>query len=632
VFPSSFSSSFTPDQRVFPFQFDRRCLDYLYERTQVYVRRQGATGRLRAATILGDLQNDASRAISAKSGDYGVGAATVRLRAAAVALPAVAGRVELLALLPAELRARYSGPEGLLRDPATVEQARQRGVPAAQRAEYGALLRRLRSAGMVGVTANPACTNGVFTVAKGPDAQRLIIDCRPCNALMVDSPYVALPTPDVLGSLEVPRGATLFTAKLDVSNYYHQFRVPEWLQRYFALPPVRASEMGLTAAEGYAPDSLVHPCCLTLPMGWSHSVFLAQEIQLGLLRRSFSEEQLIVPGSSVEVSSLRVGAYIDDCFFLDVDAQRCQAAADRHEAVLQLEQLPVPPDKRQAATADPTNLIGIELDGRSLHFGLSPAKLSELVATTEAVLQRRRVGRETFERLLGMWTWAVLPRRPAFATLHSAYGFQQRLAAEGGQRTIWRSVERELQVLAGLAPLLGSQLNADWSPFVLATDASSSGYGAAMGRAARGTVQRMGRQAGAASLPTAGTVDQRRAAGLGPLRGVRWRSVISAPWQRSEHVNVLEGRALVTGVRFAVGNRNLHGQRVLALVDSTVIVAAASKGRSSSFRLLRPLRILAALCLAANVHLYCFWVPTASNPADLPSRFFQNHGAAALCV
>ena len=43
---------------------------------------------------------------------------------------------------------------------------------------------------------------------------------------------------------------------------------------YFALPPVKAGDIGSDI--GYGSDTLVYPCITTLPMGFSHAVYLAQ--------------------------------------------------------------------------------------------------------------------------------------------------------------------------------------------------------------------------------------------------------------------------------------------------------------------------------------------------------------------
>ena len=61
-------------------------------------------------------------------------------------------------------------------------------------------------------------------------------------------------------------------AKVDLDNYYHRIRTPAWMHSYFALPPVRAADVG--RGDEYGPDAMVYPCCTTLPMCWSHSAFL----------------------------------------------------------------------------------------------------------------------------------------------------------------------------------------------------------------------------------------------------------------------------------------------------------------------------------------------------------------------
>ena len=42
--------------------------------------------------------------------------------------------------------------------------------------------------------------------------------------------------------MEAPANEPFCVAKVDLDNFYHRIRLPEWLQPYFALPPVRAAE------------------------------------------------------------------------------------------------------------------------------------------------------------------------------------------------------------------------------------------------------------------------------------------------------------------------------------------------------------------------------------------------------
>ena len=103
----------------------------------------------------------------------------------------------------------------------------------------------------------------------------------------------------------------------------------------------------------------------------------------------------------------------------------------------------------------------------------------------------------------------------------------------------------------------------------------------------------------------------------------RWSTIVSARWRDSEHINVLELRALTTSIKWVCSHPFAVGLRVWLLCDSSVVVGAVSKGRSSSQSVLRRLRPLSAWLLASGVQPRVTWIPSASNPADEPSRRFQ---------
>jgi hypothetical protein len=100
---------------------------------------------------------------------------------------------------------------------------------------------------MVSFTIKPEVVNGVFCVAKSDGSLRLIINATPANAAMVVSEKVQLPSPSLLASLELPRGADLHVGKADM---YHRLRLPAWMVPYFALPAVSARDVGLEAEFG----------------------------------------------------------------------------------------------------------------------------------------------------------------------------------------------------------------------------------------------------------------------------------------------------------------------------------------------------------------------------------------------
>ena len=56
------------------------------------------------------------------------------------------------------------------------------------------------------------------------------------------------------------------------------------------------------------------------------------------------------------------------------------------------------------------------------------------------------------------------------------------------------------------------------------------------------------------------------------------------------------------------------------LLDSRVVIGAVAKGRSSSTRLNRVIKQIAALCFVGGLVLHLVFIPTEHNPADHPSR------------
>ena len=155
--------------------------------------------------------------------------AVVPLIASRVALPDSLHIVPLLGVLPPEQALLYSDAlhgAPLMRSPMEIL-ALDLTLPlqpprvAGSRSEYLALIRRMFKIGMLAFTASPKAVNGVFTVGKDADQDRLIIDAQPANRLFQDSPHVALPDPSHLVQLRIPSsGPALVVGKSDLSNFY----------------------------------------------------------------------------------------------------------------------------------------------------------------------------------------------------------------------------------------------------------------------------------------------------------------------------------------------------------------------------------------------------------------------------
>jgi hypothetical protein len=589
---------------------------------------------------------------------------TVPLCASRVSLPDSLRAVPLTSVLPPSVADAYSAPQSaaLLRDPLEVQLlnlTRPLKPPrvAGSRAEYVRLIARLHRLGMVAFTRRPRAVNGVFAVAKDADSDRLIIDAQPANRLFVDSPSVALPNASHLVQLRVPRGARLYVGKSDLSNFYHHFLLPAWLQPFFCLPPLTPAEqcqLGLPEAS----EQPLWPMCTTLPMGFSHAVYLAQTAHehivysAGAVRATDSVLCLDDP----ELAGARClhGIYIDDFFLFSLCQRAADAALERVLAAYRRAGFVVKPSKLVRPLCGVVTVLGFDIDGVTASICVSGAAARRLIHDTQRAMLADTVSGRQMERLLGHWLWLLLLRRPSLAVLQHCY----RYAELAGTRpfTLWLSVRRELRTLLDLLPLLRARLNAPLFERVLASDASEYAAGVVaaprsaeltaavwplccsrlhgpwqaelLAEATRGS-QRSPDRPPIALRPTVRALAPTFAAAYAAVERTAWSVLISRPWRHAEHINALELRAVLLALHWALSHPTAIGSRVLLLLDSLVAHGALWKGRCSSPALLLVVRKVSALLLAGGVSLGPGWLPSACNPADGPSR--RGQSAPADC-
>jgi hypothetical protein len=527
-------------------------------------------------------------------------ASVVPILADRISLPSVPGAVDIINLLPPKLAETYSNPnEKLFRLPGDRPKAPKTRL-CGEQSEWVKLVRRMAAAGMVDFTTSPRVVCGVFAVPKDENHDRLIIDARPTNTWFVEPDRVTLPTPDRLANLSADPSMPLFVAKVDLDNFYHRLRLPPWMRPYFALPAVLASDVSV--GDRFGPDTWVHPCCVTLPMGWSHSVLVAQLAHEHFLntRTSLAPADRINSTNDAVIDRLRHQVYIDDLNFFGTDCEAVRRAQDEYISAIEAAGLIVKPSKVVRPT-DGVECVGLEVHGREHTVGVSAAKLEKLRRDTHRLLESESCTGTDLSRIVGRWTWACLACRPALCVFNAVYRFIE--CADGRTFHIWSSVRRELRVIMGLSPLLFSAIGAEWFDRVVATDASTAGQGVVATKCV--------------DDPSDVTTPDDA---VSVAKDCNWSTIVSARWRQHEHINIYELRALATAVRWVCSFPSAIGRRVLVLNDSQVVVGAVSKGRSSSQPLLRRLRHLTAWVLASGIRLSLHWIPTDSNPADGPSR------------
>jgi hypothetical protein len=229
-----------------------------------------------------------------------------------VSLPSSLSAIRMLDFLPGDLAHYYSSPSLCLRsDPPS---KLPRPFMGASQSEYVKLVRRLYSLGMISFQQSVRVVNGLFAVAKDVDSQRLILDCRPANALFNDVLPTILPNPSDLSNLLLPANVPVFATKCDLDNYYHRIVVPEWMVPYLGLPKVRAGDLDPSIYEQYGADTLVFPAFLRFPMVAKFSVNVSSAMHTHFLSNSVLRPfRFLQPGQRyvLQIGEVVIIVYID---------------------------------------------------------------------------------------------------------------------------------------------------------------------------------------------------------------------------------------------------------------------------------------------------------------------------------
>lgn len=428
--------------------------------------------------------------------------------------------------------------------------------------------------------------------------------------------------------------------KYDLKNFYHCLGMPSALRPYFALPPVRAGDLGLDVSHGFSVDELVYPCCTTLPMGWSHSVFVGQSAHEHTLYGDDNGAVLAAADNVLNLLSPLVdrplhAVYVDDLGALAPDAHSLWrlhhavlAAYARVGLIVKMSKVITPTSLRHSSVELLGMLFSCDSAGR-FYVAVSPSKVLALIHTTLHVLSLGQATGHDIARLVGSWSWAILLRRPAFAVFQHVYRFA--LVAHKRRFAIWPSVRQELLAIVCMAPLLRAPLSAPFATRFLASDASSTGGGVVATQltprlghtfwplffSKQQVADEIGREEHASSALTAAAHTNalqqpcrsavvRWCSDASPFDSLdfsRWSVIIATKWRFDEHINALELRALLLALLWFVSLPHSCSTRVFALLDSAVAFYSIRKGRSSSPALLPLIRRINSVLLAGNLSL-----------------------------
>jgi hypothetical protein len=102
-----------------------------------------------------------------------------------------------------------------------------------------------------------------------------------------------------------------------------------------------------------------------------------------------------------------------------------------------------------------------------------------------------------------------------------------------------------------------------------------------------------------------------------------WRTLVAYRWGQPQHINLLEVSAFLVEIRRRARDSTALRGRFVNITDSQVAFHCLTKGRSSSSRLNRLIRRVAAVSFAADLTPFHIWTISKWNFADHGSRKFE---------
>lgn len=542
-----------------------------------------------------------------------------------LSLPQVCGNVDLATILRPEDYEYFAEPANfILTDEEVVERATNGNYPRIRKARvfgsqanFYTAVRRMNDSGMVVYSSDASVVeNGLFCVTKpGTTDLRLIVDCRPVNALLREPPKVALPNAGLFPQL-VARDK-FWIAKSDLSDFYHHIALPPKWIRFFGLPPVMID------------GRQAHPQLRSLPMGWSYSVLLAQMAHERIIQRAMWISRIAcrplnqnsMYDDPMITDTPLVGCYIDDVGIIGTDRNKVDQAQRAYIETATEFGFTAKPSKTLPARPS-AELLGVVIDGSAKTVSPSTARIMNIISTAVALVKTGRCTYDELTSLVGKFNWIFLLRRPLLSVFNNVYHWISRFEGTQGPLNLWNSCAREIACATALVIFAHADLSLPLASSILASDASSTGYGVTI---ANGGQRAWDMLCAPLRPPNDETSDDGYSIYFSDYVAPIWEDTEKFHWSTIEagenrdggrnHINVDEMNAAVRAAHAAC-----TGTRQLLLTDSAVVYGILCKGRSSSHDLLRRCRRTAAIMVIKGGVIIPKWIPSELNPADAPSR------------
>lgn len=331
--------------------------------------------------------------------------------------------------------------------------------------------------------------SGVFSVVKSLTKDRLIMDARPSNLLEIpmEKWILSLASAESLTKLFIPPQHSLRSSGNDLRDFYYLFQASDERKRRNVLaggvPPAMLQHLSCWRPE-LAGCSKIYGSLATLAMGDTQAVQLAQtcHVGIGLQSRLISPSNLLTLKGPLPRACDMVGIVIDDLVTLSVcpseQTKPTAGAKTAHKMQEEYKKVKLIPHEDKAfRDQEEATFWGADVNGSA---GTIRGTLKRAIPLMGIILQVCRLGFSTVDLLqivAGSLVSLFLFRRRLLSLLDAIF---QACVGRKGSSIVRMSgrLKGELFLCASMLPLACTNLRADVSPRLVASDASNWGEAA----------------------------------------------------------------------------------------------------------------------------------------------------------
>lgn len=345
----------------------------------------------------------------------------------------------------------------------------------------------------------------------------MIIDARGTNKLFKEPPGVQLLTSDGFSRIEVTVPEGLYPGTQDYEDYlrqtkvhiglsdvkdcFHRLRQPKWLSEYFCFDGIPAKWVHLqgTTLDGVylEPDSIIYPAPGSLCMGFTWSLYFAQQINERMMSRVphlvsshlvTDRGEAIVFNKEDNDKKLHHYVYVDNLGILSTCHDSVEEGLKQVQEIFHADQLIL---HLGAVHSSSVRALGCDLHGELMASTVTPERYHKVHQAIQGLLQRKKVSGRILEVVVGHATFVALTCRSLLSIFNTTYRYIR--ATYYQPSILWKSVQKELFAFRSLMIYLHSDWTRPWNNYVSASDSSLGGYGVVSSVWKRSEVATVGR-------------------------------------------------------------------------------------------------------------------------------------------